>query len=316
VETNKINYITIQQYLDGSLDEDAMHELEKQALDDPFLADAIEGYAQINKPATRQLSLLQTQLHERIAQQQETKNVLSFSWQRLSVAAAACLLFVTASLLFFIREQKREEQLALQPKRVDVQLLPRNPEEKQASPNMEQTAPVVQSEGENMASSAQKLRPKQTAAAKSGNVVAQNGAAPEAVERAAAKKDLPSSGELNEVVIIGYGTQQKRDIAGAVSSISQAQIPENLSEKSEPSVGWSSYNDYLKTAVQQSTIPFSRGRVELKFVVNRNGQLGNFEITKGLDEITNQEAIRLVKSGPAWQRGVDSTATVTIRFRK
>ncbi|MEJ6981118.1 carboxypeptidase-like regulatory domain-containing protein [Pedobacter sp. P351] len=124
METNRINYITIQQYLDGLLDKEAMHELEKQALDDPFLADALDGYAHINKPAAKQLSLLQTQLEERIARQQENKNVFNFSWQRLSVAAAAGLLFVTASILFWIKGQNSEEQLASNPKQVEVILSP------------------------------------------------------------------------------------------------------------------------------------------------------------------------------------------------
>ncbi|MBC8053630.1 MAG: hypothetical protein H7Y13_11255 [Sphingobacteriaceae bacterium] len=124
METNKFNYITIQQYLEGKLDEKTMHELEKQALEDPFLADALEGYSHSKVPASRQLSLLQTQLEERIAQHQENKNVFNFTWQRLSVAAAACLLFVTATVLFWIRENNAEQQLAARPKQVDVILTP------------------------------------------------------------------------------------------------------------------------------------------------------------------------------------------------
>ena len=36
--------LQIRKYLNGELDAAAMHELERRALDDPFLADAIEGF--------------------------------------------------------------------------------------------------------------------------------------------------------------------------------------------------------------------------------------------------------------------------------
>jgi hypothetical protein len=124
VETTNINYNLIRQYLEGALDKKAMHDLEKQALQDPFLADAIDGYAQVNKSSSKQLSLLQTQLHERIAQQQENKNVFNYSWQRLSVAATAGLLFLLACILLWIKMQQMEKRNATPPKRVEVILTP------------------------------------------------------------------------------------------------------------------------------------------------------------------------------------------------
>jgi hypothetical protein len=126
VETTNINYNLIRQYLEGSLDKNAMHDLEKQALQDPFLADAIDGYAQVNRSSSQQLSLLQTQLHERIAQQQENKDVFNYSWQRLSVAATAGLLFLLACILLWIKMQQTEKHNAAPPKRVEVILTPQS----------------------------------------------------------------------------------------------------------------------------------------------------------------------------------------------
>jgi hypothetical protein len=122
VETTNTDYNIIRQYLEGSLDQKSMHELEKEALKDPFLADALEGYALAKQPAGQQLSLLQTQLQERIAQQQENKNVFNYSWQRLSVAATAGLLFLTACILLWIKIDKAQEYSNSRPKQVDVTL--------------------------------------------------------------------------------------------------------------------------------------------------------------------------------------------------
>ena len=79
-----------------------MHELEKKALDDPFLGDALEGYSYTSQPR-QNLSILQHQLEERIARQQENKNRFMFSWQRLSVAVAAAVIFVLAGVLFWMK---------------------------------------------------------------------------------------------------------------------------------------------------------------------------------------------------------------------
>ena len=101
MEINR-EYITIRNYLEGTLSPQESHDLEKRALDDPFLADAIDGYRLTSIPAEHELSILQRRLEERIALQQEKKSVLNFSWQRLSIAAAAGLMFLTAGILFWM----------------------------------------------------------------------------------------------------------------------------------------------------------------------------------------------------------------------
>ncbi|UEG53527.1 carboxypeptidase-like regulatory domain-containing protein [Mucilaginibacter daejeonensis] len=80
----------IRKYLNGELDARAMHELERQALDDPFLADALEGYGQAGKDQQPALNDLQSRLQQRI--KPEKKRVVL--WPRLAVAASV-LVFVS-----------------------------------------------------------------------------------------------------------------------------------------------------------------------------------------------------------------------------
>lgn len=119
----EIDILLIQRYLAGQLDPGQMHQLERQALDDPFLADALEGYAHTKKPVEHQLSILQRQLENRIALQQEKKNYFNFSWQRLSIAAAAGLMFITVGILFWMKTPQ-PPQLAEKARKVDVELTP------------------------------------------------------------------------------------------------------------------------------------------------------------------------------------------------
>ncbi len=193
-----------------------MHDLEKQALQDPFLADAIDGYAQVNRSSSQQLSLLQTQLHERIAQQQENKNVFNYSWQRLSVAATAGLLFLTACILLWIKIQQADKHNAAQPKRVEVTLTPK------ASVN---------------------------------------------------------------------------------------------ASFAKPAVSWEDYKGYLDKRATASKARVLPGKVIISFKVGADNELSNFKIQKGIDKITNDEAIRIIKEGPKWFSGENQTSTVTFWFK-
>lgn len=83
------------------LDPQAMHELEKEALEDEFLAEALEGYHSI-KTSHANLSLLQQQLQTRIAKHRVEKTSVSLSARRLSVAAVVGLILILSGILFWM----------------------------------------------------------------------------------------------------------------------------------------------------------------------------------------------------------------------
>ena len=122
MKNNYPDSLLIQQYLEGKLAPEMMHQLEKQALDDQFLWDALEGYAYTSDPGAG-LSILQRQLHERIVHLQENKKVFDLTWQRLSIAAAAAVLFISAGILFWMNTSQTSENLTSSPKQVDVTLM-------------------------------------------------------------------------------------------------------------------------------------------------------------------------------------------------
>lgn len=138
----------------------------------------------------------------------------------------------------------------------------------------------------------------------------------ETMEQTVSKSDsnftvvlTPEITALNEIVIVGYGTQEKKSIA----SISQAR----------PVVGYSSYKDYLKKNLQYPHAARENnieGVVNVSFDVNPNGELQRFSVEKPLGYGCDEEAIRLIKEGPAWQPGMEEgkavhqNVTVKVRF--
>ena len=94
-------HLTIQQYLNGMLDPGEMHELEKEALEDEFLAEALEGYHSVRSSHIH-MSLLQQQLQARIAKSRVEKTAVRLSASRMSIAAVAGLILILSSILFWM----------------------------------------------------------------------------------------------------------------------------------------------------------------------------------------------------------------------
>lgn len=113
--------ILFRKYLSGDLEPELMHQLEKKAMDDPFMWDAMEGYETVTDPG-KDLSLLQSSLHKRVIHLQEQKNNFFISWQRISVAATASVLFIAAGILFWMNVNRSHAIKNGTEKRVEVNL--------------------------------------------------------------------------------------------------------------------------------------------------------------------------------------------------
>src|SRR5690606_24444177 len=114
--------VRIQRYLNGELSRDEMYELEREALGDPLLQDAIDGYRMQKEVSHRRLSLLQQRLAARIERQAKERDAFFFGWQRLGVAATACVLMVVVLVLLWLRNHP--VQLSVTEKKVEVELAP------------------------------------------------------------------------------------------------------------------------------------------------------------------------------------------------
>jgi hypothetical protein len=97
VSAKKPNISQIDKYLKGELDARAMHQLERQAQDDPFLMDALEGYENAGKNQQKNLADLKEQLTKRTAPAKQRSLIL---WRVLPIAATV-LLMLGAGYWFF-----------------------------------------------------------------------------------------------------------------------------------------------------------------------------------------------------------------------
>lgn len=117
--------------------------------------------------------------------------------------------------------------------------------------------------------------------------------------------------QLSEVVVTGYGyTGNKTD----------ADAPTFLF--AEPDGGKSRFKNYLSTQMKYPEAALknkTEGRVTIRFTVEPNGNLADFEVIKGIGYGCDEELIRLVKEGPAWKPSIRSGQPlrdqVRVRFK-
>ena len=96
----------IKKYTSGQLDAGAMHRLEREALDDPFLSDALEGYQTSDPKQEANLSELNDRLQLRI----ETPVRRLIPWKPLAIAASI-LIVIGIGLWLMIPVNKEKSQL-------------------------------------------------------------------------------------------------------------------------------------------------------------------------------------------------------------
>lgn len=100
---NNYQLSRIHNYIHGLMSREEMHALEREALEDPFLQDAIDGYKLQQGVDVKSLSLLQQRLERRIAEHAQRKNRFYFSWQRLAIGMVAAVMFIAVCTLLLIR---------------------------------------------------------------------------------------------------------------------------------------------------------------------------------------------------------------------
>lgn len=110
----------------------------------------------------------------------------------------------------------------------------------------------------------------------------------------------PDLAALNEVVVVGYGTQ----IRGTNNPVG-------------PKVGWKVFKNYLEEQAKNANI--GRGRVQLQFVINPNGDLADFKIIEAFSAKAGVAAINIIKNyNGGWSGSVDKVphkASITIKFK-
>lgn len=122
--------------------------------------------------------------------------------------------------------------------------------------------------------------------------------------------------QLNEAIRIrGVSTVGQGD--STTITRSNINYPEVMVQDAQPEYGWLEFQQYLEKNKQAPPgTPQLTGVVVVSFHVNKKGDLSDFKIEQSLDKAYDDEALRLIKAGPAWKlnKGRKTKVTVLVRF--
>jgi len=287
VSTEHPDSLMINAYLDGSLNQEEMHRLEKQALSDPFLWEALEGYEYTSDPGIH-LSILQRQLQERIVHLQENKKIYDFTWQRLSVAASASVMFITAGILFWMSINR---PVTMAERQIEVSLIDRDSVNNEIQAYVNQ--PVIREK--KYPGSSDQSRTSAYGMAFGSNADSKLNNSP---------KD--QSAEITSFGKISWNNKVRIQNQGTVSKVRNLpSVKADFEQSVQPATGWDKYLKYMEENISRTYDDANLGgSVLLSFELNEWGKPVKFVILKSLTKAYDEEAIRLIKNGPAWKSRV------------
>ncbi len=125
---------------------------------------------------------------------------------------------------------------------------------------------------------------------------------------------------LDEVVVTAYGIEREQQSLGysvQAADAGEFQIP-------QPVNGKKAYAQYLEESLKytpEAQKAKVEGTVKLKLTIGPGGSIDDIEVKKSLGYGLDEEGIRLVKEGPAWQPArqngvpVEHSVVVKVRFK-
>lgn len=339
----------IERYYSGEMPAWERHALEKAALDDPFLADALEGYAHTATPAT-DLDQLRKALHKKLALPVATPSRIK-KYQWLAIAALLALLLGSGWLFlhqaFFPQKglaartpaslQKEDSLSPVSPNQATLPVSPSGTGTRTGkdspAPTLSTTFPARTQPNKNKPAKVPKAPVSENAPLVSRSSPASGLNQKGWYDLQSAEKPLPDS---NLRMTTASTTQPVKDSGQSLHVVLQplkkdnevvevglgarknvAARPEASFGVLEPAEGWNHFNEYLAEnleAPEEIKGKTPGGEVELSFDINGQGEAVDIKVEKSLCGKCDEEAVRLLKKGPKWKITGTKKGRIAIHF--
>ncbi|MEN9568859.1 MAG: hypothetical protein RL172_90 [Bacteroidota bacterium] len=118
----------------------------------------------------------------------------------------------------------------------------------------------------------------------------------------------PGNTAISEVVVTGVARDKTKKRINSLNA--------EIDETAEPEGGWDMYNQYITQNLQIPGNVTIKGEVEALVKINQQGEIAAIKITRSLNRECDKEAIRVIKTGPAWKvkKGKKGYGRVKVRF--
>ncbi|MDR0799812.1 MAG: hypothetical protein LBN18_08645 [Dysgonamonadaceae bacterium] len=283
--------MSLLQYIQGARKGKAAHRLEREAMQDPFLADALDGYDKVQDYHSQRIKEMQQQISQR---SRRNKNQYFYYWSM----AAGILLLIGIGSYFALHQSITPSDspvtaLAEKMTQPIIEISQTDAKENASSQLLAQNDKAVQFTPPVIAKD--EMVNNQSMELQDAKMLANADILPVDTSQTLLIAMKEDNKTLDEVVVMGYATQKKQEMTASVSKIIKEESPKKDSYKN--------FNDYVKKSLVHPTddeCKDAKGTVTLHFFVDENGRPYTITVKKSLCPSADAEAIRLVKEGPAW----------------
>jgi hypothetical protein len=259
--------MSLRDYIQGGRKGKHINRLERRAMQDRLLADALEGYDKIKGDHINRIEKLQKQ----ISQRTYSKNNDFRNW---SIVVSFLLIIALVSYLFLKDTSHYPDEYVV---------VRNKPEIKLQVPKATDSLVKVNKDSEKIPSSS--LIEKKTIT--------------EPIE----PKEDPFSTESTSFPVDTTGVQS---LAENENEYELDELEPDTLETPKPVVGSSDYAKYLKskiTVLTDDDCKNAKGKVVVAFHVGEDGRPFRMNVKQSLCPAADEEAIRLIQEGPAWTTG-------------
>lgn len=318
----------IEQYFAGTLSNTQKHALEKAALADPFLADAMEGFEMANMQTAKNYIANTTQQIQN--KEKATAKVITmptFKKQWLSVAAAIIIMLGAGSTIWWVNKKSANsinENFAKVTEPVNNNNATITEQQKENSTTTIQ-APSTKQTTKDIALADVTKKDKATLADKDLSSAAitspSQGAAALHNEDVITKSDVgvpPSLNVKESAAMVAHNNDAKqmqtKKLAAPTTTDISATTNEALNKGITPVGGWNAFNNYiLHNKATWNIQAANTENIEVYFIVNKNGMPE--EITTNAKNTTTINRVKeLLNNGLKWMITNEAENKVTLKL--
>lgn len=318
-----------ERYYRGTMSPGERHALEKAALEDPFLADALEGYAFTATPADDLAAIRQA-----LQGKEQKRRVLPFPLAR--IAALFVLVIGAAALVLYLNRQPAaglaQDATPSKAAAPASPAVPSAPPFKQLTDSVSPADQATKGPGRTNTLSpsavivppaspatARARLPEATNGNKSGSfyynqradsaagITLRSAEASSQADAAAKAPVMKQNGDTIFVEVVLTPLKDSQDIV--ITQMKARARAERRQEEGfkmlEPEEGWGVYNEYVSQRlkeVKNTREKPQHGDVVLGFEVNAYGEPVNIRVVEAGCEACIDRAIRMLKEGPKWKQ--------------
>jgi hypothetical protein len=297
------------QYLQSSRRGKDARNLERESMNDPFLADAISGYASVDGNHIKTIKKLQKEIGS-----QSGRAGFSFWKLLLALLAIALIAALCYFVWYLIDNHKFTNNSGKTPEKKTYTIQPSVPAGSEAFPDSE-----IIDENE---SPVEELHPNTAAISVLDSLALK--AQADSIAQARAKQKYLDEKKAKLAQNRNYGedydssyyyeqpensaTSQDEEFSARKEQIASSIVENSANATPAPVGGMGNYRQYLDNNVRAALVngklcSGKRGMVVLLFSVNDGGRPVDVSILRSLCPEADSQAIRMLTSGPGWTKG-------------